>query len=99
MNNMELMGAIVTSPSAAFADLKEKPRFVFPLVVTTVTTMAILFWYYSIVDFEWLKDRMFSANPSFGNMTEQQREQAAKAAKMMSANFLMWSSIISIVIM
>jgi hypothetical protein len=99
MNNMELAGALVTSPSAAFADLKEKPRFVFPLVVVCVTTAAILFWYYSIVDFDWLRDRMFSGNPRMANMTEQQRERAEKAMTMMSANFLMWSSIISVIVM
>jgi hypothetical protein len=95
MNNMELVGALVTSPSKAFADLKEKPRFWFPLLTVCLTTAAIFIWYYSIVDFEWLKDRLFSANPRMGKMTEQQRDQAMK---MMSANFLMWSSVISIVV-
>jgi hypothetical protein len=99
MNNMELAGAIVTSPSAAFADLKEKPRFIFPLAVLCVTTAAILFWYYSFVDFDWFKDRLVSANPSAARMTEQQREQAAKAMARMTPNIIMWSSVISVVIM
>ena len=99
MNNMELMGALVTSPSAAFADLKEKPRFIFPLVVLCVTTAAILFWYYSFVDFEWFRDRLVSANPNAANMSEQQREQAAKAMARMTPNLIMWSSIVSVVIM
>lgn len=99
MNNMELAGAIVTAPSAAFADLKEKPRFIFPLVVLCVTTAAILFWYYSFVDFEWFRDRLVSANPNVGRMTEQQREQAAKAMARMTPNIIMWTSMISVLIM
>lgn len=99
MNNMELAGAIVTSPSAAFAELKDKPRFIVPLVVLCVTTAAILFWYYSFVDFDWFKDRLISANPNVGRMTEQQREQAAKAMARMSPNIIMWTSVISVLIM
>jgi Yip1 domain len=95
MNNMELAGALVTAPSAAFADLKEKPRFWFPLLTVCLTTAAIFIWYYSIVDIEWLRDRLLSANPRMDQMTDQQREAAAK---FMSANFLMWSSVASIVI-
>jgi hypothetical protein len=96
MNNMELAAALVTSPSSAFADLKEKPRFWFPLLVVCISTAAVLVWYYSIVDIEWLKDRLFSANPRLDRMTEQQREQAMSV---MSAGFLMWSSVASVVLM
>ena len=96
MNNMELSTALVTSPSAAFAELKERPRFWFPLLVVCLTTAAIFIWYYSIVDIEWLKDRLFSANPRMDNMTEEQRE---RAMGFMSANILMWSSVLSIVVM
>jgi hypothetical protein len=95
MKNMEMTSALVTSPSAAFAELKEHPRFWFPLLVVCLTTAAIFIWYYSIVDIEWLKDRLFSANTGSNNMTEQQREQAAR---FMSANVLMWSSVVSIVV-
>jgi hypothetical protein len=95
MNNMELASALVTSPSAAFAELKERPRFWFPLLVVCLTTAAIFIWYYSIVDVEWLKDRLFSANPRTSNMSEQQRE---RAMDFMSANVLMWSSVLSIVV-
>jgi hypothetical protein len=95
MNDVELAGALVTSPSTAFATLKDKPRFWFPLLAVCLSTAAILIWYYNIVDIEWLQDRMLSANSRTANMTEQQQ---AQAAKFMSANVLMWSSVVSVLI-
>lgn len=95
MNNLELTSALFTAPSTAFADLKEKPRFLFPLLAVAVAMGAIFIWYYSIVDFPWLMDRLMSANERMNRMTEQQREQAMK---FMSPNFIMWTSVISVVI-
>jgi uncharacterized membrane protein YhdT len=73
MNNLALAAALATSPSTAFAELRERPRFWFPLVLVTVTTAAMAYWYYSTVDFEWLKDLMFSNNPKFQALPEAQR--------------------------
>ena len=56
MNNLALAGALATAPSTAFAELRERPRFWFPLLLVVLTTAAIVYWYYSIVDIEWLKD-------------------------------------------
>jgi len=95
MNNMELASALVTTPTKAFESLKQQPRFLFPLLVILLSTVAVLFWYYRIVDFDWLTDRMLSANPQMGKMSEQER---AAAMKMMSPGIIMWSSLISVVV-
>lgn len=92
MNNMEMSSALITSPSAAFADLKEQPKFWFPLLAVLVSTVAVLIWYYSFVDFDWLVDRMMSADP---RMSEEQRTQAMA---MMKPGFIMWSSVISVIV-
>jgi hypothetical protein len=92
---MELASALVTAPTKAFENLKEKPRFLFPLLVILLSTVAVLFWYYRIVDFDWLTDRMLSANPQMGKMSEQER---AAATRMMSPGIIMWSSLISVVV-
>jgi|JRYD01.1.fsa_nt_gb hypothetical protein len=94
MNNMELTSALVTAPTKAFENLKEKPRFLFPLLVLVLSTLAVMFWYYRIVDFDWLIDRMLSANPQMSRMSEQEREAAMK---MMSPGVIMWSSLIGVV--
>lgn len=93
MNNMELTTAIITSPGSAFASLKEKPKFWFPLLAVLLSTVAVFVWYYAVVDIDWLVDRMMSANPNAAQMTEEQR---AQGAAMMRPAFLMISSIISV---
>lgn len=95
LSNLEVAGALVTSPSTAFAALKERPTFWFPLLAVCVSTAAVLIWYYSIVDIEWLKDRLLSGGSRSSRMTEQQREQTAK---LLSAGFMMGTSIVSIVV-
>jgi len=73
MNNVALAAALATSPSTAFAELRERPRYWFPLVLITVASTVMVCWYYSTVDFEWLKDLMFSNNPKFQALPEAQR--------------------------
>lgn len=93
MNNMELATAIISSPRSAFASLKEQPKFWFPLLAVLLSTVAVLIWYYSVVDVDWLVDRMLSGNPRTAQMSEEQR---AQSAAMMKPAFLMVSSVISV---
>ena len=65
MNNLDLSVALATAPSSAFADLRERPRFWFPLLLVMLSTAGMAFWYYSIVDIEWFKEAMFG----IGTMT------------------------------
>ena len=91
MNNIALAGLIFTSPSAAFAELKERPRFLFPLIALVAGTALLTLWYYSAVDFEWLKDFLFSSNERIQQMPDAAR---AKAMSMMSKNFIAASGVI-----
>jgi hypothetical protein len=91
MNNMELAWLILTSPRVAFMELRERPRFLFPMVLTLASTVAVLVWYYLFVDFPWLAEHMLSANERLQQMPEAQR---TKAMAMMSKPVLMGSSII-----
>jgi hypothetical protein len=75
MTNMELATAIVISPKAAFESLAQKPRFIFPMLLIAIGSAVVLGWYFAIVDFPWMMDRIFSANKA---MTEAQRDQAAR---------------------
>ena len=91
MNNLALATSMVTAPSAAFAELRERPRFWFPLLLITLSTAAMCYWYYSVVDFEWLKDMIFSSNPKMQAMPEAQR---TAAMGMMGRGTMMWGSVI-----
>lgn len=95
MNNLAVSVALATAPSTAFAELRERPRFWFPLLLVVLTTVGLTYWYYSVVDIEWLKDAMFSNNPNF---TELDEEKRAAAMAMFGRGPLLWSSVVSMFI-
>jgi len=95
MNNTALTVALATAPSSAFAELRERPRFWFPLLLVVLTTAGLTYWYYSIVDIEWLKDAILSNNPKFQQMNEEKR---AAAMAIFGRNTLLWSSVVSILV-
>jgi hypothetical protein len=92
MNDPALAVALATAPSSAFVELRERPRFWFPLLLLIVATVAINYWYYSIVDLEWFKDAMFASNP---HMSEQER---TAAMGMVTRTTMLWSSVVGTVI-
>jgi hypothetical protein len=92
MNDPALAVALATAPSSAFTELRERPRFWFPLLLLVVATVAINYWYYSIVDLEWFKDAMFASNP---HMSEQER---TAAMGMVTRTTMLWSSVVGTVI-
>lgn len=92
MNNLELTGALATAPSSAFAELRERPRFWFPLLLVVVAAVGLTYWYYSIVDIEWLKDTMYSNNPDIAALPDDKR---AAAMSMLGRNTMLWSSVVA----
>src|SRR3954466_7694421 len=92
MNDPALAVALATAPSSAFVELRERPRFWFPLLLLVLATVAINYWYYSIVDLEWFKDAMFASNP---HMSEQER---TAAMGMVTRTTMLWSSVVGTVI-
>jgi hypothetical protein len=91
MNNLALSVALATAPSSAFAELRERPRFWFPLLLVVFATVGLTYWYYSVVDVEWFKDTMFSNEPVFQQMDEDKR---AAAMSMYTRTTLMWGSMV-----
>jgi hypothetical protein len=76
MNNLALCVALATAPSRAFGELRERPRFWFPLLLLAASTGVIVFWYYNMVDFEWLKDAVYGNNPGIQKLPEAGRATA-----------------------
>jgi hypothetical protein len=93
-SNVSLAVALVTAPSSAFEELRERPRFWFPLLILVASTVAIVYWYYSMVDIEWLKDAMYANNPDFQKLPEAERAAAMAA---LGRNTLLWGSVVSII--
>jgi hypothetical protein len=96
MNNIALTVALATAPSSAFEELRARPRFWFPLLLLVASTAAIMYWYYSMVDFEWFKEVMFGNNPDIQKLPEDQR---AAVLGMYTRTTMLWGSVIGIIIM
>jgi hypothetical protein len=92
MNDLALTAALATAPSSAFAELRERPRFWFPLLVMVISTALLGYWYYSVVDVEWLKNTIFGAHPN----PDPAKHAAAMA--MMTRTTLLWSSMVGAVV-
>jgi Yip1-like protein len=92
MNNLALAGALATAPTSAFNELRERPRFWFPLLAVVLSTAALVYWYYSIVDIEWMKELLYGSNTS---MTPEQR---AATMGMLTRTTLMWSGVVGSIV-
>jgi hypothetical protein len=95
MNDLAVTTALATSPSTAFAELKERPRFWFPLLAVILSSAVLLVWYYSVVDIEWYKDMMFANNADFQKMPEEAR---AGAMAFMGRKTMMISGVVGMFI-
>lgn len=72
---------ILTSPAEAFRALEKKPSKLFPLLLIMTSMVIALFWYYSIVDFDWFID---DALGQMNNLSEEQLEAARERMGSMS---------------
>jgi hypothetical protein len=79
MNNWELAQALVFEPRKAFAEIAERPRWFFPLVLVIVATVGTLVWYMSIVDLAWLTDQQLRQGSGARRLSEEQIVQMAQA--------------------
>lgn len=85
---------ILTSPSEAFSELRERPSKLFPLALIVLSTIAVMFWYFSIIDYEWYIDDTLSMR----DLTEQQAEDAREQmASMSPTTFRLVSTVASAV--
>lgn len=92
MNNLSTSVALATAPSSAFTELRERPTFWFPLVLVILSTAALIYWYYSVVDIDWLKDLMFGNNPQLDP------QKRAAVMGMMTRTTLLWTSVVGAII-
>ena len=89
--NASLMSALVTmfyEPTKTFQQLESRPRSWFPTLVLIVCMLAVMGWYFSMVDFPWLADQMASAMK-----TAEERDMFAKT---MSKTLLQVSTLVSL---
>jgi hypothetical protein len=80
MNSLSLLQALAFEPKKAFAEIAERPRFLLPLVLLVFASAGIVFWYYQVVDLEWMMDRQLRSSPFTSQLTDAQIETQVRAA-------------------
>lgn len=63
---------ILTSPSEAFEELHKHPSKLVPLATVILVNAAVIFWYFSILDFDWFVDDLLQN----GNFPEDRIDEA-----------------------
>jgi Yip1 domain len=81
MSNLEILQALVFEPRKAFAEIAERPRYWFPLLLLFIATLATTIWYLSIVDIGWVADRQLRHNAFARSLTEDQIAQQVQMAQ------------------
>lgn len=75
---------IFTAPGEAFIEIDQRPAKLFPLALIAISTMVVMFWYFSILDFDWFIDDTISR--SLGELTDDQAEAARETLGSISQN-------------
>lgn len=90
---------ILTSPAEAFNELNQRPTKLFPLVIIMVSTMLVMFWYFSIVDFDWFIDDSLAGRNLDEAQIEVMREQMSAMSQTTFKMFGVFGSSAAILIM
>jgi hypothetical protein len=70
MNNIALTTALATAPTTAFAELRERPASGFRCWFAVLSTVAVVYWYYSVVVIEWMKETIYANSADFQKLPE-----------------------------
>jgi hypothetical protein len=80
VSNWEILQALAFEPRKAFAELAERPRYWFPLLLLAISSTLVAVWYLSVVDFSWMMDQQLRGGMFGARMTEEQIQAAVTAA-------------------
>ncbi|MFT7470447.1 MAG: hypothetical protein ACI8XU_000335 [Kiritimatiellia bacterium] len=89
---------ILVSPSEAFTEIQQRPSKLFPLALILLSTMAVMFWYFTIVDFDWYIDDTLAAVNLDDEQLEIAREQMASMSQTTFKMFGVFSGAIGILV-
>ena len=84
-SSLAVAANIFASPNEAFPVIKERPKFLLPVLVLLIGYCAVSFAYMNEVDLPWFMDNQLQAGNA--ELTEEQREQAVAAAANVSPMF------------
>lgn len=79
MTNLQILQALAFEPARAFAELRQRPRFWFPMLVVAIGSGVLSCWYLLKVDPEWFMDLQLRNNPFTSQLSEAQIQQQVQA--------------------
>ncbi len=85
---------IITEPRLVFPELREKPTFIFPLLLLIAASIATLSYFFATVDFAWMIDQAVQV----GGKSDAEREAMQKSMDQISIEMMGGSSIAGAVI-
>ena len=87
---------IFTAPSQAMVQVQEKYSIAFPMILMALLTGLSMYFYYMMVDYEWLVDYLVESTA--GDLSKAEQDQTRAALSMMSQTVMGTVSAISLVI-
>lgn len=94
--NLALAVNIFTAPTEAFAALRRRPAILFPLLLVVCGTVAVMGWYFSMVDYDWYIDETLDRVDLAAEQLEAARERMASIPQRNMAAIGMGGSAISL---
>jgi hypothetical protein len=96
MTNVQLASQLLTAPRRFFAELAETPRYALPMWLLLLSSAGLVFWFYSVVNIEWLMEQQLASDPRTASMSEAQR---AQTARFMTRGLVTWGSLIFAIVL
>lgn len=75
MNDIQLAWCMFADPRTGFAELRDRPRFWFPLLLVIASVLGTIIWNLNVTDIDALREHLIDANPTVNRMTAAERAQ------------------------
>lgn len=96
MGNMQFLALMASQPGKAFDALGERPKYWFPLLLAVAASVLTTWWFYQVVDIQWLLEESLRSNPRMAALDDAQRARAVQA---MSGGVMKFMSVASVLVM
>ena len=91
-NSLRACVDVLTSPASAFDSIKSNNhKWLVPFLLVTGSIAALFLYYFSAVDFAWLKEGIVDQMAVNGDVNE---DELAAASQFISSTSMLWSSLI-----
>jgi hypothetical protein len=91
LNNWQIARSFMMNPSQGFAELKQSPRNALPLLLLLAGGILVIQWYFTVVDFDWVKDRLLAVFAAKGA----RGAEGVQAVRFVSRGLLKWSTTVT----